>query len=68
MKKLFYFALVLPMAMLVIACGDKTKENPEADSLRTVLNSRLAEMSEMDLFLDAVRKIWVYRVQNQAVI
>ena len=33
MKKLFYFALVLPMAMLVIACGDKTKSNPEADSL-----------------------------------
>lgn len=54
MKKLFYFALVLPMVMLVIACGDKTKENPEADSLRNVLSSRLAEMNEMDLFLDAV--------------
>ena len=26
MKKLIYFALVLPMAMLVIACGEKTKE------------------------------------------
>lgn len=54
MKKLFYFALVLPMAMLVIACGDKTKSNPEADSLRTALSSQMAEMSEMDLFLDAV--------------
>ncbi|MBP5778033.1 MAG: hypothetical protein J6W56_10845 [Prevotella sp.] len=53
MKKLFYVALVLPMAMFVIACGGK-QENPEADSLRNVLNSRLAEMSEMDLFLDAV--------------
>lgn len=41
------------MAMFVIACGGK-QENPEADSLRNVLNSRLAEMSEMDLFLDAV--------------
>ena len=29
MKKLIYFALVLPMAMLVIACGEKTKSNPE---------------------------------------
>ena len=34
MKKLIYFALVLPMAMLVIACGEKTKSNPEADSRR----------------------------------
>jgi predicted RNase H-like nuclease (RuvC/YqgF family) len=37
------------------ACGGKTPEgNPEADSLRNVLNGQLAEMSEMDLFLDAV--------------
>ena len=54
MKKLFYFALILPMVMLMIACGEKTKSNPEADSLKNVLNSKLAEMSEMDLFLDAV--------------
>lgn len=54
MKKMVYLALVLPMAMLVIACGDKTKSNPEADSLRTALSSQMAEMSEMDLFLDAV--------------
>lgn len=54
MKKLFYFALIIPMVMLMIACGEKTKSNPEADSLKNVLNSKLAEMSEMDLFLDAV--------------
>lgn len=54
MKKLFYFALVLPMAMLVIACGDSKKSNPEADSLRTALSAQMAEMSDMDLFLDAV--------------
>ena len=54
MKKLFYFALVLPMAMLVIACGDKTKSNPEADSLRNALSAQMAEMGDMDLFLDAV--------------
>ena len=54
MIKLFYFALVLPMAMFIIACGESKKENPEADSLRNVVNSQLAEMDEMDLFLDAV--------------
>lgn len=54
MKKLIYFALVLPMAMLVIACGEKTKSNPEADSLRSALSTQMAEMNDMDLFLDAV--------------
>ena len=54
MRKLFYFVLILPAAMLVIACGESSKSNPEADSLRSELNSRLVEMSEMDLFLDAV--------------
>ena len=54
MKKLFYFALVLPMAMLVIACGDSKKSNPEADSLRNALSAQMAEMGDMDLFLDAV--------------
>ena len=54
MRKLFYFALILPAAMLVIACGESSKSNPEADSLRSELNSRKAAMSEMDLFLDAV--------------
>ena len=54
MKHFFYFTLVLPIVMMVMACGEKTKGNPEADSLKNVLNSRLAEISEMDLFLDAV--------------
>lgn len=54
MKRLSYFALVLPMVMFMIGCGEKTKSNPEADSLKNVLNSKLSEMSEMDLFLDAV--------------
>lgn len=39
----------------VISCGGKTdKGNPEADSLRNVVNSNMAQMDEMDLFLDAV--------------
>ena len=54
MRKLFYFALILPAALCFYACGDGSKSNPEADSLRSELNSRLVEMSEMDLFLDAV--------------
>ena len=54
MRKLVYFALVLPLAMFFIACGDSKKSNPEADSLRNELNSRLDQMNEMDLFLDAV--------------
>jgi len=54
MKQLLFLSLILPIAMMVIACGEKTKENPEADSLRSVLNSRLAEINEMDLFIDAV--------------
>jgi chromosome segregation ATPase len=53
MRKLFYFALILPAALCFYACGD-SKSNPEADSLRSELNSRMMEMSEMDLFLDAV--------------
>lgn len=54
MRKLFYFALILPAAMLFFACGESSKSNAEADSLRNELNSRIAAMSEMDLFLDAV--------------
>lgn len=54
MKKIVYLAIVIAAA-LMSACGGKTPEgNPEADSLRNVLNGQLAEMSEMDLFLDAV--------------
>ena len=54
MRKLFYFALILPAAMLFFACGEGSKSSAELDSLRSELNSRKAAMSEMDLFLDAV--------------
>jgi predicted nuclease with TOPRIM domain len=48
-----FFVLIL---CIIMSCGGKGKDagNPEADSLRNVLNDRMAEMSEMDLFLDAV--------------
>ena len=54
MKKLYVYVLVIPMIMSMIACGEKTKSNPEVDSLRNALSDRNAEISEMDLFLDAV--------------
>lgn len=54
MKKLYAFVAVLAAGCMMMACGGKTEGNPEADSLRNVLNGTLSEMSEMDLFLDAV--------------
>lgn len=55
MKKLFYSLLLSTAVACVISCGGKTdKGNPEADSLRNVVNSNMAQMDEMDLFLDAV--------------
>lgn len=55
MKKLFYSLLLSTAVVCVISCGGKTdKDNPEADSLRNVVNSNMAQMDEMDLFLDAV--------------
>lgn len=54
MKKLYVYVLVIPMIMSMIACGEKTKSNPEVDSLKNALNDKYAEMSEMDLFLDVV--------------
>lgn len=58
MKKNMGFAVLYLLALCALtACGGgKTEDvgNPEADSLRSVLDDRLAEMSEMDLFLDAV--------------
>ena len=54
MKKLYAFVAVLAAGCMIMACGGKTEGNPEADSLRNVLNGTLSEMSEMDLFLDAV--------------
>lgn len=54
MKKLYVYVLVIPMILSMIACGEKTKSNPEVDSLKMALNEKYAEMSEMDLFLDVV--------------
>ena len=54
MKKLYAFVAVVAAGCMMMACGGKTEGNPEADSLRNVLNGTLSEMSEMDLFLDAV--------------
>lgn len=55
MKKLFYSLLLSTAVACVISCGGKAdKSNSEADSLRNVVNSNMAQMDEMDLFLDAV--------------
>ena len=55
MKYSYSILVSAAVAMMVMSCGGgKTEGNPEADSLRTVLNSQMEEMSEMDLFLDAV--------------
>ena len=57
MKKGLAVLLALTMLCGVLtACGGKGTDegNPEADSLRMELSDRMAEMSEMDLFLDAV--------------
>ena len=54
MKKLSIFGGLFVLLCTMIACGDKTKSNPEADSLRTQLSAQMEEMDEMNLFLDAV--------------
>lgn len=54
MKKVFVFGGLFALMCSMIACGDKTKSNPEADSLRTQLSAQMEEMDEMNLFLDAV--------------
>lgn len=56
MKKSFIYVFVCTLIVaFATSCGNKTPEgNPEADSLRNVLNQNLAEMDEMSLFLDAV--------------
>ena len=54
MKKVFVFGGLFALMCTMIACGDKTKSNPEADSLRTQLSTQMEEMDEMNLFLDAV--------------
>ena len=54
MKKVFVFGGLFALMCTMIACGDKTKSTPEADSLRTQLSAQMEEMDEMNLFLDAV--------------
>ena len=54
MKRIIYVALALPIVSMMVACGGKVEGNPEADSLRNVLNEAMYEKNEMDLFLDAV--------------
>lgn len=56
MNKYSFTVIFLTTLCLITACGGKGKDegNPEADSLRMELSDRMAEMSEMDLFLDAV--------------
>ena len=54
MKKLLTIVAVVAMAMAAVSCGKTEKGNPEADSLRNVLSGNMAEMDEMNLFLDAV--------------
>lgn len=56
MKKSFIYVFICTLAVVfATSCGNKTPEgNPEADSLREVLSQNLAQMDEMNLFLDAV--------------
>ena len=54
MKRLRVVGVLFVTACIFAACGNKVEGNPEADSLRNVLNEKLSEMSEMGLFLDAV--------------
>lgn len=55
MKRLFYSLLFSAAVVCIASCGGKTdKGNPEADSLRNVVSDKMAQMDEMDLFLDAV--------------
>lgn len=54
MKRLRVVGVLFFIACIFAACGNKVEGNPEADSLRNVLNDKLSEMSEMDLFLEAV--------------
>ena len=54
MKRLSVVGVLFVIACIFATCGNKVEGNPEADSLRNVLNDKLSEMSEMGLFLDAV--------------
>ena len=55
MKRLFYSLLLSTAVLSITSCGEKAdKSNSEADSLRNVIGANMAEMDEMNLFLDAV--------------
>lgn len=56
MKRVFYSLLLSSAVFSIVSCGGKTdKSNPEADSLRNVISTNMAEVDEMNLFLDAVK-------------
>lgn len=54
MKQIKTLAAVLIAAALFSCGGQNDKGNPVEDSLRNVISGNMAEMNEMDLFLDAV--------------
>ena len=56
MKKILYSFLLSTAVASIVSCGggNTDKGNPEADSLRNVIGNNMAEMNEMDLFLDAI--------------
>ena len=55
MKRLLYSLLLSTAVLSITSCGEKAdKGNTEADSLRNVIGANMAEMDEMNLFLDAV--------------
>lgn len=52
-KNLMSLAVVLAAVCIMVACGGE-KSNPEADRLRSMVDSQNVQMDEMNLFLDAV--------------
>ena len=55
MKKTLYSILLSAVVISVASCGGNTqKSNSDNDSLRNALSANMAELDEMNLFLDAV--------------
>ena len=55
MKKTLYSILLSAVVISVASCGGNTqKSNSQNDSLRNALSANMAELDEMNLFLDAV--------------
>lgn len=55
MRKTLYSILLSAVVISVASCGGNTqKSNSENDSLRNALSANMAEMDEMNLFLDAI--------------